>query len=93
MTTLGYIHDTLGTITDIRALSQMPRDLIQSCPVPFICFFELDKLAADEVVVKNKETGEVLNFKTRQREIRAFLRTLSSIQLQIEIEKYGQAAQ
>lgn len=93
MTTLGHIHDTLGTITDIRALSQMPRELIQACPVPFICFFELDTLAAAAVVVTNKKTGEVLNFKTRQREIRAFLRTLSSIQLQIEIEQHGQAAQ
>lgn len=91
MTTLGYIHETIGTITDIKALSRMPLGLIESLPVPFICFFELDNLAARGYVATNRRTGEVLNFRARQREIRAFLRALLNIQNEIENGKATQA--
>lgn len=85
---LEEIHRRCGTLTDISRLPRIAPELIADGPLTLFAFQELEALAAQSAVLKLEQP---LHFKTRKREITAFLRAYSNRQFDI-IADHGQNA-
>ena len=85
---LEEIHRRCGTLTDISRLPRITPELIADGPLTIFAFEELETLAAQNAVLK---LDSPLHFKTRKREITAFLRAYSNRQFDI-ITDHGQNA-
>jgi len=83
---LEEIHRRCGTLTDISRLPRIEPELIETGPFTIFAFQELEMLSAQSAVLK---LDPPLHFKTRKREITAFLRAYSNRQFDIITDEHG----
>ena len=89
---LEEIHRRCGTLTDISRLPRLAPELITDGPLTLFAFQELEMLAAQGAILN---TEPPINFRTRKREITAFLRAYTNRQLDLTFDeiRHGQASQ
>lgn len=82
---LEEIHIRCGTLTDISRLPRIEPELIETGPFTIFAFQELEMLAEQNAIAK---LDPPLHFKTRKREITAFLRAYSNRQQDILFDSF-----